>query len=467
MADQLAGLSATDIAEGVRSGRFTARAVTEAHLARIASHDLMLGAFTAVTRARALKQADAIDARRAAGEVLGPLAGVPYAVKNLFDVAGVTTLAGSKINADDPPAARDATLVERLTGADAVLLGALNMGEYAYDFTGENAHFGPSRNPHDSSRMSGGSSGGSGTATAAGFAAVTLGSDTNGSIRVPSSLCGLFGLKPTFGRLSRARSFPFVTSFDHLGPLARSTADCAAFYDAMSGYDADDPACQDRPAEPLSPQVSAGIGGLKVAKAVGYFRQGASPEALAAVDLVAKALAASEIDIPDVARARAAAYVITNSEGATLHLQRLRERPQDFDPDTRDRFFAGALLPAAYVNMAQRFRQSFRGTMRSLFSGVDVILAPATPTVAPLIGQKTFELDGVTLPVRANLGIYTQPFSFVGLPVMTVPVWLDGSALPIGVQVVTAAWREDIAVRVAGHLEAQGLVRSKVAHLGA
>ena len=467
MADHLAGLSAAALAEGVRSGRFTARAVAEAHLARIAAHDLKLGAFTAVTRARALREADAIDAKRAAGAKLGALAGVPYAVKNLFDIEGVTTLAGSKINAGDPPAARDATLIERLAAADAVLLGALNMGEYAYDFTGENAHVGPSRNPHDLTRMSGGSSGGSGTATAAGFAAVTLGSDTNGSIRVPSSLCGLFGLKPTFGRLSRARSFPFVTSFDHLGPLARSTADCAAFYDAMAGHDPDDPVCQDRPAEPLAPQVAAGVAGLRIAKAVGYFRQGASSEALAAVDLVAKALSASEIDIPDVARARAAAYVITNSEGATLHLKRLRERPQDFDPDTRDRFLAGALLPAAYVTMAQRFRQSFRGTMRSLFSGVDVILAPATPTVAPLIGQKTFELGGVTLPVRANLGIYTQPFSFVGLPVMTVPVWLEGAALPIGVQLVAPAWREDIAIRVAGFLEAQGLVQSKVASLGA
>jgi 1-carboxybiuret hydrolase len=465
MSETLTSLGAAAIAEGVRSGRFTARAVAEAHLARIATHDLKLGAFTVVTRARALREADAVDAKRAAGRPLGALAGVPYAVKNLFDVAGVATLAGSKINAGDPPAARDAALIERLAAADAVLLGALNMGEYAYDFTGENAHVGPSRNPHDPSRMSGGSSGGSGTAAAAGFATVTLGSDTNGSIRVPSSLCGLFGLKPTYGRLSRARSFPFVGSFDHLGPLARSTADCAAFYDAMSGHDPDDPVSQNRPAEPLSPVVGAGIGGLRIARAVGYFRQGASPQALAAVDRLAAALGASDIDIPDVARARGAAYVITNSEGATLHLKRLRERPQDFDPDTRDRFLAGALLPAAYVNNAQRFRQSFRGTMRSLFSGIDVILAPATPTVAPLIGQKTFELGGVTLPVRANLGIYTQPFSFVGLPVMTVPVWLEGERLPIGVQVVTAAWREDIAVRVAGHLEAQGLVRSGVAAL--
>ena len=176
----------------------------QAALARIAERDKTLNAFTAVTRERALAKARAIDADRAAGRALGPLAGVPFAVKNLFDVAGLATLAGSKINRDRPPATADATLVARLEAAGAVLVGALNMGEYAYDFTGENVHYGPSRNPHDTSRMTGGSSGGSGGAVAGGLVPIALGSDTNGSIRVPSSFCGLFGLKPTYGRLSRA-----------------------------------------------------------------------------------------------------------------------------------------------------------------------------------------------------------------------------------------------------------------------
>ena len=215
--------TASEIAEAVRSGATSAAAVAEAALARIAERDGVLNSFTAVTRDRALAKARAIDAARARGEPLGALAGVPFAVKNLFDVAGLATLAGSKINREHAPAKADATLIARMEAAGAVLVGALNMGEYAYDFTGENVHDGPSRNPHDTGRMTGGSSGGSGGAVAGGLVPIALGSDTNGSIRVPSSLCGLFGLKPTYGRLSRARTFPFVASLDHLGPLARST----------------------------------------------------------------------------------------------------------------------------------------------------------------------------------------------------------------------------------------------------
>ena len=182
----------------------------------------------------------------AAGKTIGPLAGVPFAVKNLFDVKGLPTRAGSKINRDLPAAPRDATLIERMEAAGAVLVGALNMGEYAYDFTGENVHDGPSRNPHDPTRMTGGSSGGSGSAVGGALVPIALGSDTNGSIRVPSSFCGIFGLKPTYGRLSRARSFPFVASLDHLGPFARNVRDLALAYDAMQGPDPDDAACTTR-----------------------------------------------------------------------------------------------------------------------------------------------------------------------------------------------------------------------------
>jgi Asp-tRNA(Asn)/Glu-tRNA(Gln) amidotransferase A subunit family amidase len=226
-ATDFAPSTAGDIAAAVASGRISATQVVEATLARIRERDPVLNSFTAVTEERALLRAGAVDATLARGEPTGPLAGVPFAVKNLFDVAGIPTVAGSKINRTDAPAPRDAALIERLEAAGAVLVGALNMGEYAYDFTGENIHDGASRNPHDIERMSGGSSGGSGSAVGGGLVPLALGSDTNGSIRVPSSLCGIFGLKPTYGRLSRARSFPFVASLDHLGPLARTTRDHA------------------------------------------------------------------------------------------------------------------------------------------------------------------------------------------------------------------------------------------------
>jgi AtzE family amidohydrolase len=449
--------SALDIARAVASGETSAVAVTEAALARIAALNPLLNAFTDVTAVRARQRAAALDAQRAAGDKLGPLAGVPFAVKNLFDVAGLPTRAGSLINRELPPAERDSPLIARLEAAGAVLLGALNMGEYAYDFTGENVHDGPSRNPHDTTRMTGGSSGGSGGAVAGRLVPLALGSDTNGSIRVPSSLCGIFGLKPTYGRLSRAGSFPFVTSLDHLGPFARSVADLAAAYDAMQGPDPADPVCAQRPMEPARPLIERREEGLRIAVAGGYFRDGVPAEAAAAVARVAAALGVTrEIELPEAARARAAAYVITAAEGAGLHLDRLRRRARDYDPAVRDRLIAGAMIPAAMVANAQKFRRWYRDRVLALFDEVDAILAPATPCTAPLLGEETFVVNGVGMPVRANLGLYTQPISFIGLPVVVVPVPL--SPLPIGVQIVAAAWREDIALRVAHALEVAGAV---------
>jgi AtzE family amidohydrolase len=457
MTATLDGLSASEIAQGVTARKISALAVTEAALVRIAKHNPVLNAFTDVTADRARAKARAVDTAIAAGKNAGPLAGVPFAVKNLFDVQGLSTRAGSKINRDLEPAKRDATLIERMEAAGAVLVGALNMGEYAYDFTGENVHDGPSRNPYDVTRMTGGSSGGSGGAVGGGLVPLALGSDTNGSIRVPSSFCGIFGLKPTYGRLSRARSFPFVFSLDHLGPFARNVGDLALVYDAMQGPDPDDAACTSRPAEPVSALLAQDVGALRVAVAGGYFQNNVFPEASEAVARVAKALGATRtIEIPEAGRARAAAYVITTTEGASLHLDRLRKRPNDFDPAVRDRLLAGAMIPAPLVDRAQKFRRWYRARMLEIFASVDVIIAPATPCVAPKIGQATFVLDGVELPVRANIGIHSQPISFIGLPVVAVPVPLE--PMPIGVQIIAAPWREDIALRVAFALERAGVV---------
>jgi len=450
-------LSAQEITRAVTARRISAVSVTEATLARIVQHDPVLNSFTDLTADRARAKARAVDAAVAAGQNAGPLAGVPFAVKNLFDVRGLPTRAGSKINRDLAPSPRDATLIERLEAAGAVLVGALNMGEYAYDFTGENSHDGPSRNPHDVTRMTGGSSGGSGAAVGGGLVPLALGSDTNGSIRVPSSFCGIFGLKPTYGRLSRARSFPFVSSLDHLGPLARSVGDLALAYDAMQGPDSDDAACTTRPPEPVAALVAQDISGLRIAIAGGYFQNNVTPEASEAVARVARALGAMRvIEIPEAARARAAAYVITTCEGASLHLDRLRKRPDDFDPAVRDRLLAGAMIPAPLVDRAQKFRRWYRARVLEIFEAVDVIIAPATPYVAPKLGQVTSMLDGVELPVRANIGIHTQPISFIGLPVVAAPVPLE--PMPIGVQIIAAPWREDIALRVAHALERSGVV---------
>jgi len=455
--------SAGEIAKAVQSGAVSAVEITRAALDRIAAEDRTIGAFTDVTSARALRDAASLDQKRRQGGTLPPLAGVPFGAKNLFDITGLSTLAGSKINRALPPAEADAVLIQRMSAAGAILLGGLNMGEYAYDFTGENAHYGPSRNPLDPTRMAGGSSGGSAAAVAAGFVPVALGSDTNGSIRVPSAFCGLYGLKPTYGRLPRTGSFPFCDSLDHLGPFARNVSDLALCYDAMQGEDAHDAACAGRPVEVISPVLGQGIAGLRIAVAGGYFRSDAEPGALAAVDRAAQALNTSLImDVPNADRARAAAFLITNAEGSSLHLDRLRHQIRDFDPDTRDRFIAGALLPASWYISAQRFRRQFEDTMREIFTRCDVLLAPSTPCSAPKLGQKTMMLGGREVALRPNIGIFTQPISFIGLPVAAVPVYVD-EPMPYGVQVIAPAWREDHCLRVAAALEAAQLGQRRTA----
>ena len=454
----LATLDALASSAAIRSGEASAVEVIEAVLAHIEARNPALNAFTAVTAERALAEAKSVDTRRAAGEALGPLAGAPFAVKNLFDIADLTTLAGSKIDAERPPAAADAFIVRKLTKAGAILVGVLNMDEYAYGFTTENTHYGPAHNPHDLAHSAGGSSGGSGAAVAGGLVPIALASDTNGSIRVPSSFCGTFGLKPTYGRLSRTGTRPFVASLDHLGPLCRTVGDLAACYDAMQGHDPADPACVDRPVEPVSRALEQDIGALRIAIAGGHFA--GSGIAAEAVATLAKALDATwVVDVPEAARARAAAYVITASEGAELHLADLKSRAGDFDPMTRDRFLAGALVPAAWVLRAQRFRRWYRERAMEVFQEVDILLAPATPCTAPEIGQEAIEIDGVTVPSRPYIGIYTQPLSFIGLPIVAAPLRQPGQ-MPIAVQIIAAPWREADALRVARELEREGLTNA-------
>ncbi len=450
-----------EIARAVTSMEVTAHSVVMAALGRIEANNERLGAFTDVLAERAIERATLIDAEIHEGKRY-PLAGVPFGVKNLFDVKGLPTRAGSRINRERSAATADARLVQRLEAAGAICVGALNMGEYAYDFTGENIADGPSRNPHDLGHMTGGSSGGSASAVAAGLVPLALGSDTNGSIRVPASFCGLFGLKPTYGRLSRHGTFPFVSSLDVVGPFARSVEDLAMSYDAMQGFDEDDPAMVKRPNEPVAGRLERGSAGLRIAVADGYFNGDA--EVREVMDAVAKALNVTrKVTVPDAQEARSAAFLITMAEGAALHLERLRTRPQDFDPAVSERLLAGAMLPAAWVEKAQKFRRVYQETLLELFGEIDIILAPATPMRAPKIGQKTAMFGGIELPVRPHLGVFTQPVSFTGLPVATAPVWLEGHKLPLGVQAIAAPWREDFALRVARQLEKATVARAPVA----
>ena len=451
----------------------TAVAELQKSLSRIEKTDGRVNAFTEVLATRSLAKAQQVDSLLetapgvSATDERMSLAGVPFAVKNLFDIEGITTLAGSKIERDKPPAKRDAVLVRRLESAGAVLVGALNMDEYAYGFTTENTHYGPTRNPHDLTRISGGSSGGSAAAVAAGQVPLSLGSDTNGSIRVPASLCGVFGFKPTYGRLPRTGSYPFVASLDHLGSFANSVRLLAQSYEVMQGLDSEDPAQTLRAPDAVMTTFENILSGLRIGVLKGWFHDMALPSAHSAVAQVAQQLGATqELVWPHVDRARAAAFLITNAESSALHLNDLKNRAADFEPLSRDRFIAGCLLPAAWITQAQRVRHWFARQVAQSFTQVDLVIAPATPCIAPVIGTEWLAINGLKLPARASMGLLTQPISAIGLPVVTVPVWgcdPDAPHMPLGVQLIAAPWREDICLRAARVLERSGLCSLKPA----
>lgn len=450
-------LSIKAIRQGLSDKTFSARELALQTLETVENVDPQINAFTERTRERLLADAARIDVLVAQQAPLPPLAGVPFAVKNLFDIAGVTTLAGAELFSQQPPATADAFAIRQLSRAGAMLAGALNMDAYAYGFTTENSHYGATRNPRDPRRVAGGSSGGSAAAVAAGMVNFTLGTDTNGSIRVPASLCGVPGLKPTFGRLSRSGSHPFVASLDHIGPLARSIDDLAQVYDALQGHDADDRWQSPHPVEPVAESLATG-GPLRCAVLDGYFSSWCDDNARQAVQTVASALNASgSLSLPEAELARSAAFLLTAAEGGNHYLPALRNDASRFEPNSRDRLLAGAMTPSAWYTQAQRFRAWFRDRTLPLFGDVDLLLAPATPCCATPIGTATMHINGTDLPVKASMGMLTQPISFLGLPVVTVPL-KTASGLPIGVQIIGAPWQEAHCLRAARQLEQMGLL---------
>ncbi|WP_343554476.1 AtzE family amidohydrolase [Pantoea sp.] len=454
---KLSPLSITQLQQALSQGEISARDIAQSTLTAIEQHNPAINAWTEVTGQRMLREAEQIDQQRQRGESLPPLAGIPYAVKNLFDVAGHSTLAGASLFSERAVAREDAWAVSKLRQSGALLSGMLNMDAYAYGFTTENTHYGATHNPRDLSRVAGGSSGGSAAAVAAGLVHFSLGTDTNGSIRVPASLCGIFGLKPTFGRLSRSGSHPFVASLDHIGPFARSVEDLSLVYDTLQGADAGDAFQAAQPIAPVSHELSRGTQGIRSAVLGGFFSTWCSDEARAAVAMVAKALEASEeVTMPNAEIARSAAFIMTAAEGGNHYLPLLRSQPEQFEPNSRERLLAGAMLPSAWYVQAQRFRRHFQQQVLPLFEHFDVLIAPATPCTATTIGQETIHINGQDLPTRASMGMLTQPISFLGLPVCTVPLQ-TANGLPIGLQLIAAPFKEHLALRAAWALQQQGL----------
>jgi aspartyl-tRNA(Asn)/glutamyl-tRNA(Gln) amidotransferase subunit A len=429
--------------------------VVRGHLDRIAALDGGLRSFITVCADAALDAARAAESDLAAGRPVGPLHGVPIALKDLFDTAGVRTTGGSKILADRVPA-EDATVVRRLRAAGAIVLGKLNMHEFAYGPEGRNVHYGNARNPWDAAeaRIAGGSSSGSGVAVAVGLAPAALGSDTGGSIRIPASLCGITGLKPTYGRVSRAGVLPLAWSMDHAGPMTRSALDAALLLRVMAGYDPRDPTTSVLPVPDYAAALTGSVKGLRIGLLRSLFLDVSAPDVREAVERAARALEemgarVDEVKLEHVANVAAASMAIVASEALAYHAEWVRTRPGDYQPDVLERLRAGAFVSGVHYVRGQQLRVLVRAEVDEALAKRDVLLAPATPIAATRIGETETEVGDGTADVRSSLIRLTRPFNFSGHPACALPCGFTTGGLPIGLQVVGRPFDEATVLRVA------------------
>lgn len=430
------------IAAKVHAGEASAVQLCEQALARAEALGPERSGFTRLLRRRALARAAAVDKLVEAGLDPGPLAGVPFGVADLFDVSGEITTAGSRTRLHAPFASRDARAITLLEAAGAVLIGTQTMDEYNYGFTAMNAHFGTVRNPHDPARVAGGAAGGSAAAVATGVVPFSLAVDTNGSVRVPAGLCGVIGLKATYGDLPREGCYPFVSSLDVLGVLARDVEDMALVRETLR---------EGRAEQGEAPHREIAFGRL-----MSWFDANLTGEMRGALDTFWNRLGRVAFELPHSEIARAAASVIIAAEGASLLRPALENSLDDFEPPVRDRMLAGLLVTSDEYLTAQRFRSWVQGRVRKQFELCDVLFTPAAPGYAPLIAEPTMTFDGQQISARSHLGIYTQPISLVGLPALVLPLAGDHPA-PLSVQLIAAAGNEPLLLRAARQLIAMGL----------
>jgi aspartyl-tRNA(Asn)/glutamyl-tRNA(Gln) amidotransferase subunit A len=447
--------SMTELARMIATKAVSPVEVVRAHLDRIAALDPGLRAYITVCADAALQAARAAETALMSGGAVGPLHGVPYALKDLYDTAGLRTTGGSRILADRVPG-KDATVTQRLVRAGAILLGKLNMVEFAYGPEGLNPHYGHARNPWDSGvhRMAGGSSSGSGVAVAAGLAPGSLGSDTGGSIRIPASLCGITGLKPTYGRVSRAGVLPLAWSMDHVGPMTRTAADCALMLGAMAGYDPADASTSVLPVPDYSAALTGDLKGLRVGLLRGFFLEGATPEVRAAVEAAVATLARAgavvdELSLEHMGLVPAASTAIVAAEALAYHAEFLRTRPAEYDPDVARRLRLSAFVGGAHYVRAQQVRGLVRDAVDAALARRDVLLAPSTPIVAPALDERQTTLGDGPSDVRGALLRFTRPFNLSGHPACALPCGFTAGGLPIGMQLVGRPFDEATVLRAA------------------
>lgn len=436
------------IAHHIRNRRYSAQEVVSHYLKMIERYDVSMNSVTRILKERALNAATQIDALISNGKDPGPLAGVPFGVKDLFDVKGKVTTAGSKLLSKNKPANQDAKVIQRLCAAGAIPVATLNMDEFAYGFVTDNAHHGMTHNPHDFSRFAGGSSGGSAASVGGGILPFSLGSDTNGSIRVPASFCGVWGIRPTYGVLSMQGVYPFAESFDTIGPFCQTIEDLKTVLNVM--------------AEVTTNTSFPSISSLRVGQLVGWFERDVDQDILDVIQEVVRCFSQQgQIDLPYIEQVRAASYLMTASEGGKLHLSNLRAQPMEYDPATRERLMAGALLPVSSYLKAQEIRSWFQQYLDNIFTEYDLLIAPAVGSIAPQIDNSIVFVDGKPVSARVNLGIYTQPLSMSHCPVLSVPIHRDGK-LPVGLQLIAKPHHEQLLFAVGDFLEKKGIAKATI-----
>jgi len=449
----VANLSIARAARALRDREYSPLELTDAYLRRIELLNPTINAYITVTADRAREDAQRATEELAAGRVRGPLHGIPIAHKDLYETAGIRTTGGSKIHANHIPKA-DCTVVRKLRDAGTILLGKLNTHEYAYGVTTNNPHYGATRNPWDLDRIPSGSSGGSGAAIAAGLATAATGSDTGGSIRMPASVCGVVGLKPTYGRVSKAGVLPLSYRFDHTGPLTRTVEDAALMLNAIAGYDPADSSSMRVPVADATTALGEGVRGLRIGVPRAYFFDHLEDDVAAAMELAIDVLVqlgadVRAVEIPGVAEGLGGTFGFVLAEAQDIHAAALRDRPGDFGADVRE-ILTSYFPSATELVSGQRAVDALNVAMRTMLETVDVLLTPTTPTTAPLIGQDSVTYGNMEESVLGAMIRCTAPFNATHLPALSVPCGFNRGGLPIGLQIAGRPFDEATVLRV-GH----------------
>ncbi len=451
--DDLCFLTISEASDLIRGRQLSPVDLITAHLERIDRIEPSLNSFITLLADDALGEARSAEEQIAAGKYIGPLHGIPVGLKDLYFTRGIRTTVGTRILRDFVPE-YDAAVTERFREAGAVLLGKLQMHEFALGATSVNPHDGPAHNPWDLGRITGGSSGGSGSAVAAGQCMAALGSDTGGSIRIPSGLCGIVGLKPTFGRVSRHGVYPLSWSLDTVGPMTRSVRDSAIVLNALAGHDPRDPSSTDVRTEDFTADIETGLNGVSVGIPQEFFYDVIDPEVAEAVNAAAGILAelgasVERCSIPALRHSLAISSTILITEAAETLFDKLRDRPDDIGQDVRARLYLGALTPAVDYIKAQRARTAYNEQMDQAMSEFDILLAPTAAVGAPGIDQEVVEVGGKTENALSLMSRLTRPFNLTGQPTISLPCGFTLDGLPIGLQLAGQRWEESTVLRAA------------------